>query len=553
MNADILKTLQQLHIDFDSLPDKGVQDKIMLLINIVEQLAQENQELKETVRLLNDEINRLKGEQGRPTIRPKKQEGDISSESERKEKTPSKPKRPKRKKCDLVVHHEEICPVDKEILPADAVPKGHDPIVVQDIIVEVKNTLFHREVYYSASENRRIIGALPTEYQGGFGPGIKTLILCLYNDSNMSQPKIHSLLQTVGVQISPATISRIITDDVNCFHEEKSEIVSAGLEATNYQNVDDTRARVNGANFYNHVLCSPYYTAYFTRENKSRLTLLEILSEGELAFLLNEQTIELLIDFNLSEKQQQRLTPLLNERIMERSEIDALLSSLFPDPAKQKTNRQRILEACALTAFCHQGRPFPILICDDAPQFKGITEYLGLCWVHEGRHYKKLQPLMENNREKLATVLSDFWDYYHCLRSYKEAPSKAEAERLSQQFDSLFLQTTGYDQLDERLRKTWAKKDNLLLVLQYPHIPLHNNSAELGARVQARKRDVSFQTKNEKGTQAKDTMMTVVETAKKLSVNVFEYIHDRISKKYEMPSLASIISSQSQQTASDPA
>ena len=64
---------------------------------------------------------------------------------------------------------------------------------------------------------------------------------------------------------------------------------------------------------------------------------------------------------------------------------------------------------------------------------------------------------------------------------------------------------------------TWVNKDNLLLVLQYPHIPLHNNSAELGARVQARKRDVSFQTKNEKGTQAKDTMMTVVETAKKLS------------------------------------
>ena len=65
MNADILKILQELHIDFDLLPDKGVQDKIMLLINIVEQLALENQDLKETVRLLRDEINRLKREQGR--------------------------------------------------------------------------------------------------------------------------------------------------------------------------------------------------------------------------------------------------------------------------------------------------------------------------------------------------------------------------------------------------------------------------------------------------------------------------------------------------------
>ncbi|WLE95848.1 MAG: hypothetical protein QTN59_14315 [Candidatus Electrothrix communis] len=52
MNADSLKTLQQLHIDFDSLPDNGVQDKIMLLINIVEQLAQENQELNPTLREL---------------------------------------------------------------------------------------------------------------------------------------------------------------------------------------------------------------------------------------------------------------------------------------------------------------------------------------------------------------------------------------------------------------------------------------------------------------------------------------------------------------------
>lgn len=549
MSADILKILQELHIDFASLPDKGIQDKILLLINIVEQLALENQELKETVRLLKDEINRLKGEQGRPTIRPQKQVGDISSEAERQKE--STPKSPKRKKRDIVVHQEKICPVEKANLPKDAVFKEYDTVVIQDIIIRANNTAFKREVYYSPSENKRIMGALPAGYQGKFGPGIKTLILCLYNDSGMSQPNIHQLLQTVGVEISPATISRIITDDINCFHEEKAEIVSAGLQSTDYQHLDDTKARVNGANFYNHVLCNPYYAAYFTRKNKNRLTLLEILNEDEPTFLLNSQTMALLKGSNLSEKQRQRLVPLLSECIMERSEMDALLSRLFPDPDKQKTNRQRILEACALTAFSHQGRPFPILICDDAPQFKGLIADLALCWVHEGRHFKKLQPFMENNRTKLETVLDDFWDYYHCLLEYKKEPSQAEAKRLSNLFDTLFSQTTGYDLLDDRLRKTLAKKENLLLVLQHPHIPLHNNPAELCARVQARKRDVSLQTKNEKGTEAKDTMMTVVQTAKKLSVNVFEYIHDRISQKYEMPSLASIILSRSQSAASD--
>ena len=31
------------------------------------------------------------------------------------------------------------------------------------------------------------------------------------------------------------------------------------------------------------------------------------------------------------------------------------------------------------------------LICDDAPQFKLLTETLGLCWIHDGRYYKKAQ------------------------------------------------------------------------------------------------------------------------------------------------------------------
>ena len=85
----------------------------------------ENQELKETVRwLLKDEINRLKGEQGRPKIRPQKKSGDFSSESERQESSP--PKRPKRKKRNIVVHQEKICPVEKEKLPKDAVFKEYD-------------------------------------------------------------------------------------------------------------------------------------------------------------------------------------------------------------------------------------------------------------------------------------------------------------------------------------------------------------------------------------------------------------------------------------------
>ena len=67
------------------------------------------------------------------------------------------------------------------------------------------------------------------------------------------------------------------------------------------------------------------------------------------------------------------------------------------------------------------------------------------------------------------------------------------------------------------------------------------NAAELAARVKVRKRDVSLQTVTDAGTKANDTFMTIVQTAKKLDVSVYNYILDRVSKKFEMPSLAQLI------------
>ena len=48
------------------------------------------------------------------------------------------------------------------------------------------------------------------------------------------------------------------------------------------------------------------------------------------------------------------------------------------------------------------------------------------------------------------------------------------------------------------------------------------------------------------GTRAKDTFMTLRQTAKKLAVNFYKYIGDRINKTYEMPSLADLIVERSQ-------
>ena len=187
------------------------------------------------------------------------------------------------------------------------------------------------------------------------------------------------------------------------------------------------------------------------------------------------------------------------------------------------------------------------LVCDDAGQFKGLTESLGLCWVHDGRHYKKLEPVVAVHRQQLDTFRGQYWTFYDQLLAYQAQPNPERAGQLSHAFDELFSTVTTYTALDERIAKTQAKKTESLLVLEHPEIPLHNNLAELGARQRVRKRDVSYGPRTSAGKQAWDTFMTLSATAKKLGVSFYQYIYDRVSGTLQMPSLADLITQQAEQ------
>ena len=69
----------------------------------------------------------------------------------------------------------------------------------------------------------------------------------------------------------------------------------------------------------------------------------------------------------------------------------------------------------------------------------------------------------------------------------------------------------------------------------------HNNDAELAVRKEVRYRDISFQTRTQRGTQAKDVFYTIIHTDKKLGVNANLYIIDRIKKKDAMTPLHILI------------
>ena len=529
-------------LDLSSIADERARQLVQQLLNVLEDVMADLRAAQAENQRLRDELNRLKGEQGAPAIKantPQPPPKDHSSEQERrKPKTWSKDRKMDR----IALDREQVAQVDPTYLPPDAVFKGYEDVVVQDVIFRTDNILFHKEKWYSPSQHQSYLAPLPQGYTGQFGPGIKSLALTLYFGGQMSEPKVAELLRSVGVQISDGHISNLLIKDQGAFHAEKDALYWAGLASSPWQHLDDTSTRVNGQNGYCHIVCNPLYTAYFTTEAKDRLTVLDVLTNHRpRRFLVNTEALNFLEACGLSTVRRQQLAQLPGDTLLDDVVIHALLDTHLPGLGPQQ--RKWILDATAVAAY-HAELESPVvrlLVCDDAPQFTLVTDELALCWVHEGRHYKKLVPYVPHHRALLEDFVQRFWLYYDQLLAYRADPTPAEATRLTGEFETLFATVTGYEALDERIAKTRTKQGCLLMVLVHPEIPLHNNPAELGARARVRKRDVSFGPRTREGATAWDTFMTLAVTATKLGVSFYHYIHDRVSGAFQMPSLADLI------------
>jgi len=548
--SEIKEILHKIDIRPGEVDNRKLTEALPIFFQLIERLSQDNEKLKRENQQLRDKISLLKGEQGKPKIRGNKKLGEnISSDEEIKKRKKKKKKKSKAKKHKIKIDRTEVCKVDQSKLPQDVVFKGHESVVVQEILIKTDNVEYKKEVFYSASENKTYVGQLPAAVTGEFGPGVRSLVCTLKYVGNMSEPKILEFLENCGTFISQSTISRILTNDESGFNKEKEDIFRTALEATPFQQIDDTTVRVNGKNQYSQIFCNPYYTAFFTVPHKNRLTILDILLCGkERRYIFDLNAFCLLSELRISKKIIDQISDLTDEREISEAEMQELLNILFPDAKKGVNTKTRILEAAAI-AFYHRQTEIPvvnILLSDDAPQFKKLTAEHSLCWIHEGRHYNRLSPLVPFNVDELKKFKTHFWDYYGDLLKYKDNPNPETAARLSSEFDNLFSTKTGYNDLDDRIKKTRSKKEELLLVLKHPSLPLHNNDSELGARVEKRRQDVSLQTKSDEGTKAKDSFLTITQTAKKLGVNAYKYIYDRISKTFSMPSLADLILQKSQ-------
>jgi Transposase IS66 family len=512
--------------------------------NQLEHSLAEAAQLREERQRLRDEVARLKGEQGQPRILPKRQH---SSEEERR--LPRGERRRQAKAAQVRIDRTELRPVEAP-LPSDAEFKGYAEVVVQEVRLETETVQFRLAKYYAPSTGKSYQASLPAGYSGHFGPGLRALVLYLGYATNTSQAKIRAFLTSVGVVISTGTIARML-DVPAVLAAEEAAVRQAGLASSAYQHLDATPTRVDGVEHHCHVLSAPLYVSYTTTPTKDRLAVLDVLRLSSLrTFALTPAAWALLATgAPLAERTQQALRALPQAVVWDSPTFFGLLDTHLPWLGSQQ--RSRVVDAAAIGAYRLQ-TAVPVidtLIVDAAPQFVGLTPDLALCWVHEGRHYKKLTPYLPLHQALLDAVLDAFWGFYRDLLAYRTSRPPADADALRAAFEAIFTCQTGYADLDACLARTYARKDALLRVLEKPDLPLHNNPAELAARQRVRKRDVSFGARSPAGIRAWDSLQTLLGTAAKLGVNLLHYLRDRLSGALQLPALADLITQRAAQPA----
>lgn len=539
-------------INPDTLPDSELRPVLVLVFNVLERVVTMLDEANKKIEVLEDEIRLLKGGNSRPKIKGKgKQSGNISSGGKELGIQSKYDKKKGDKRLIVEIDEEVKVEIDKSQLPADVVFKGYTPFTQQDIAIKRRNRRFLFETWYSPSLGQSFQSPWPEGEVGGhYGPGIRSLLNVLHHMSDVTEASAYNLMKSLGVEISVGTISNLLKEEVGWALEEQEAILCAGLRDCTPKQMDTTANRQKGENKMTHIITNANFTTFYTTDTRTRLDCLRALQGNpkEGILLLWYEGIETaLIEAKLKASHPEKLKNVMkNAPCLTIPEFDALMEKNAPEIFKRKFVMRVIREEMALAYYKKQQKytPLKVLLSDNAAEYQKIAQHHALCWVHDARHYNMLSPRLDWHLKKLEDFKKRYWDFYRKLLDYtrKKAEDQQNLKsKLLKEFDALFVTGTQYEDLDKIILGTWATKSKLLLVLDFPDIPLHNNAAELAARRVVRKRDISLHTWSDWGTQLRDAFLSIIQTALKLKVSPYQFICDRISGRYQMDSLATLI------------
>ena len=509
------------------------------LLAIIQVLLDRNQQLEETVLQLRDEIAILKGQKPRPQIRPSRLEAasppsqQAGSLKEGSAKRPGSEKRPKNSQ--LTVHH--TVPLHIDDLPSGAVLKCYEPYMVQDLVLESKNTLYLR-ARYELADGRSIVAPLPAEVLPGkhFGATLIGYILHQYHNAGVTQGLLLQSLHDYGVDISEGELSGLLTEKQDAFHQEKDEVQQAGLQTAAYVGTDDTGARHQGRNGYCTVIGNELFACFESTDSKSRLNFLQVLHGRQRLYAINATT--------LAYWERQELAAALREKLSQGPQTftdESAWQAWLVELAITGERHVRIAtEGALLGGLIERGMsPELVVLSDGAPQFDVFVH--ASCWIHAERPLARMVAYNDAHRAIIEKIRTQIWELYQDLKAYRQQPDVVQKPLLEARFDALCDQKTGYPSIDGVLKEIRDHKADLLRVLARPEVPLHNNACESDIREYVKKRKISGGTRSAAGRRCRDTFTSLKKTCRKLGVNFWNYLEDRLRGLGKIPRLADLI------------
>jgi hypothetical protein len=512
------------------------------LLGIIRQLLDRVQQLEETNQHLRDEIAKLKGQKPRPDIKPSQLETSPKAEGQKDAKRAGSAKRPKTAE----LHIDREVPLHPDHLPEGAAFKGFEAYVVQELIIKSENTKYLRARYELPGGGSVLApfppGVLPVE-GGHFGANLIAYILDQYHQAQVTEPLLLEQLWEYGIDISAGQLHHILTENKDRFHQEKAEVLAAGLAESSYVGTDDTGARHQGKNGYCTALGNDLFAYFESSDSKSRLNFLHLLQGGQRDYALN--------DTALAYWERQKLPAALVDKLTQGPQEfagEAAWQARLTQLAITDERHVRIAtEGALLGGLIARGvSPDLVVLSDGAPQFVVLVH--AACWIHAERPLAKLVPHNEEHRAAIEKIRQQIWELYKELKAYRAQPDEAQRPVLKARFDAFVEQRTGYPSIDGVLKEMRDHQADLLRALERPEVPLHNNAMESDIREFVKRRKISGGTRSEAGRRCRDTFASLKKTCRKLGLCFWTYLQDRVRGLGQIPRLADLIRQKARET-----
>jgi hypothetical protein len=497
--------------------------KIDRLEQEVEQLRLDNSTLRIDNQALKDEIARLKHLPPRPPFKSSGMEKSTQPQPNSPGRRPGRGAKRDRVTREVTLRVE---------VPAGSRFKGYKTVVRRDLVLVAEVVRYKRERWVTP-EGQTIIAPLPVGVTGGYGPGVRRFCLALHTQGQVTTERLTDLLNGIGLAISKRQVVRLLTSDLEPFEQEDRAILQAGLTSSPYITVDDTGARHARRPGVTTQIGGERFCVFRTGRSKSRLNFLSLLRAGCDEYVVNEAALDYLRRQPLEAAVIARLTKLQGQVFSSDLEWLEQLArcsiNIFDRSLLQTLN-----EAATWGAIRHHGlMANTVVVSDDAGQFR-VAQH-ALCWVHAERHLQKLMPASPKQAKAVELVRKTIWCFYRGLKLWKLSPSPGAEASFQRQFNRIFGQHTGYKELDELLARLARRKAELLRVLERPEIPLHTNASENDLRAWVIKRKVSGGTMSVNGRVARDVMLGLSKTCRKLRLSFFDYLGDRLGLHGDQP------------------